>query len=54
VVARTLGFLIVSRLVGLFGLGPPPDARDIDSLCCAISYFDLKIVGATVRCEGVL
>jgi hypothetical protein len=30
VVARTLGFLIVSRLAGLLGLGPSPDARDIE------------------------
>jgi hypothetical protein len=30
VVVRTLGFLIVSRLAGLLGLGPSPDARDVE------------------------
>jgi hypothetical protein len=30
VIVRTLGFLIVSRLLGLVGLGPSPDARDVE------------------------
>jgi transposase InsO family protein len=30
VVVQTLGFLIVRRLLGAFGLGPAPDARDVE------------------------
>jgi len=30
VVVRTLGYLIVSRVAGLLGLGPSPDARDVE------------------------
>jgi hypothetical protein len=30
VVVRTLGFLIVSRLLGLVRLGPSADARDVE------------------------
>jgi putative transposase len=30
VVVRTLGYLIFGRLLGLLGLGPSPDARDIE------------------------
>jgi putative transposase len=30
VVARTLGFLIVRRVLGLAGLGPAPDAKDVE------------------------
>ena len=29
-VARTLGFLIVRRVLGLVGLGPAPDATDVE------------------------
>jgi hypothetical protein len=29
-VARTLGFVIVRRALGLVGLGPAPDAKDIE------------------------
>jgi len=30
VVVRTLGFVIVRRLLGLVGLGPAPDAKDVE------------------------
>ena len=30
VVVRTLGFLVMRRLLGLLGLGPLPDARDVE------------------------
>jgi hypothetical protein len=30
VVVRTLGFLIVRRMLGLIGLGPAPDAKDVE------------------------
>src|SRR5260370_40374317 len=30
VVVRTLAFLIVRRLLGLAGLGPGPDAKDVE------------------------
>jgi len=30
VVVRTLGFLIVRRVLGLVGLGPAPDAKDVE------------------------
>jgi len=30
VVVRTLGFMIVRRLPGLAGLGPAPDAKDVE------------------------
>jgi putative transposase len=30
VVVRTLGFLFVRRLLGLAGLGPAPDAKDVE------------------------
>ncbi|HEV8559540.1 MAG TPA: integrase [Actinophytocola sp.] len=28
--ARTLGFLIVRRMLGLVGFGPAPDAKDVE------------------------
>jgi hypothetical protein len=30
VVVRTLAFVIVRRLLGLVGLGPAPDAKDVE------------------------
>jgi hypothetical protein len=30
VAARILGFLIVRRMLGLVGLGPAPDAKDVE------------------------
>src|SRR4029450_12723287 len=30
VVARTLGFLVIRRVLGLIGLGPAPDAKDVE------------------------
>jgi hypothetical protein len=30
VVVRTLGFVIVRRLLGLVGLGPAPDVKDVE------------------------
>jgi hypothetical protein len=45
VVVRTLGFLIVSRLAGLFGLGPSPDARDVE---IAVLRHQLAVLGRQV------
>jgi hypothetical protein len=45
VVARTLGFLIVSRLAGLLRLGPSPDARDIE---IAVLRHQLAVLGRQV------
>jgi putative transposase len=30
VVVRTLGFLVIRRVLGLIGLGPAPDAKDVE------------------------
>jgi hypothetical protein len=45
VVVRTLGFLIVSRLAGLFGLGPSSDARDVE---IAVLRHQLAVLGRQV------
>jgi hypothetical protein len=29
-VVRTVGLMVLRRLIGLFGLGPSPDARDVE------------------------
>ena len=42
---RTLGFLIVSRLAGLFGLGPSSDARDVE---IAVLRHQLAVLGRQV------
>jgi len=45
VVVRTLGFVIVRRLLGLVGLGPSPDARDTE---IAVLRHQLAVVGRQV------
>jgi hypothetical protein len=37
-----VGFSDRQQARGLFGLGPPPDARDIEIAVLPISYFDLE------------
>lgn len=29
-VARTVGLMVLRRLIGLLGLGPSPDAKDVE------------------------
>jgi putative transposase len=45
VVVRTLGFVIVRGLLGLVGLGPGPDARDVE---IAVLHHQLAVVGRQV------
>ncbi len=45
VVVRTLAFLIVRRLLGLAGLGPDPDAKDVE---IAVLRHQLAVVGRQV------
>jgi transposase len=45
VVVQTLGLLIVRRLLGVLGLGPAPDARDVD---IAVLRQQLSVLGRQV------
>src|SRR5450755_142953 len=45
VVLRTLGFVIVRRLLGLVGLGPAPDAKDVE---IAVLRHQLAVLGRQV------
>jgi putative transposase len=45
VVVRALGFLIVRGLLGLVGLGPAPDAKDVE---IAVLRHQLAVVGRQV------
>jgi hypothetical protein len=36
-VARTLAFVIVQRVLGLVGLGPAPEAKDVEIAGCVPS-----------------
>jgi hypothetical protein len=36
-VIQRLAFVIVRRVLGLVGLGPAPDARDVEFAFCGIS-----------------
>jgi hypothetical protein len=45
VVVRTLGFMIVRGLLGLVGLGPAPDAKDVE---IAVLRHQLAVVGRQV------
>jgi hypothetical protein len=52
VMVRTLGFLIVRRLFGALGLGPAPDARDVESAVLRHQLAvlaDMSLVLATPR-----
>lgn len=45
VVVRTLGFVIVRGLLGLVGLGPAPDAKDVE---IAVLRHQLAVLGRQV------
>jgi putative transposase len=45
VVVRTLGFVIVRGLLGLVGLGPAPDAKDVE---IAVLRHQLAVMGRQV------
>src|SRR5664279_171449 len=45
VVVRTLGFVIVRGLLGLVGLGPAPDAKDVE---VAVLRHQLAVLGRQV------
>jgi hypothetical protein len=44
-VVRTLGFVIVRGLLGLLGVGPAPDAKDVE---IAILRHQLAVLGRQV------
>jgi len=45
VVVRTLGFVIVRGLLGLLGMGPAPDAKDVE---IAVLRHQLAVLGRQV------
>jgi hypothetical protein len=49
VVVRTLGFLLVRRLLGLAGLGPAPDAKDVE---IAVLRHQVMVLRRQVRGLG--
>jgi putative transposase len=46
VVMRTLGFVIVRGILGLLGLGPAPDAKDVE---IAVLRHQLAVLGRQVK-----
>jgi putative transposase len=44
---QTLGVLIVRRLLGVLGLGPAPDARDVE---IAVLGHQLSVLARQVAC----
>jgi putative transposase len=49
VVVRTLGFLLVRRLLGLAGVGPRPDAKDVE---IAVLRHQVMVLRRQVRRPG--
>jgi hypothetical protein len=48
-VARTVGFVIVRGLLTLVGLGPAPDAKDVE---IAVLRHQLAVLGRQVKRPG--